>query len=132
MKRRLNLNLKPKQKPNRKSRKSQRKAVSEVERKVEGDQEVDHEQNQKADGEVVQGREAILGVVQEVDREVDQEAGIEVEDQEVVQNREVEGLVVVRVQKVEVDLDQNPGQERYPSAGGDLCHVTILIRPVTS
>ena len=85
-------------------------------------------QNQKVDEKVVQDREAIHGAVQEVD----QEAEIEVEDQEVVKNREVDGLVVVRVPKVEVDLNQNPGQERYPSAEVDLYHVTILIRPVTS
>ena len=105
---------------------------AEVGRKVEEDHEVDHAQNRKVDEEVVQDREVIHGAVLELDHEVDQEVGTEVGDQEVVQSLEVEVPEAVRVPKVDVDLDQNPGQGRYPSAGVDLYHVTILIRQVTS
>ena len=92
-------------------------------------------QNQKVDAEVGQDREA-EEVIPGVGREVDREAVIQVEDLEVEQNLKVGDreavIVVVLEQKVDVDPDRNPDQERYQSAEVDLCHVTILILPVTS
>ena len=92
-------------------------------------------QNQKVDAEVGQDRE-VEEVIPGVGREVDLEVVIEVEDQEVVRNLKVDDreavIVVVLERKVDADPVRNPDQERYQSAEVDLCHVTILILPVTS
>ena len=92
-------------------------------------------QNQKVGEEVCQDREA-KEVIPGVGREVDREAVIEVEDLEVEQNLKVGDreavIAVVLERKVDVDPVRNPDQERYQSAEVDLCHVTILILPVTS
>ena len=92
-------------------------------------------QNQKVGGEVGQDRKA-EEVIPGVGREVDREAVIEVEDLEVEQNLKVGDreavIAVVLERKVDVDPVRNPDQERYQSAEVDLCHVTILILPVTS